>query len=29
VLEQILGNIGRFSGPRRETNPGAPTGGAI
>ena len=27
VLEQILGNIGRFSGPKRETNPGADTGG--
>lgn len=26
VLEQILGNVGRFSGPRTETNPGAPTG---
>ena len=25
VLEQILGNIGKFSGPKRETNPGAPT----
>lgn len=29
VLEQIMGNVGRFSGPRQETNPGAPTGGAI
>jgi outer membrane protein assembly factor BamE (lipoprotein component of BamABCDE complex) len=29
VLEQILGNIGKFSGPRQETNPGAPTGGGI
>ncbi len=27
VLEQILGNVGRFSGPRQESNPGAPTGG--
>ena len=27
VLEQILGNIGKFTGPKRETNPGAPTGG--
>jgi outer membrane protein assembly factor BamE (lipoprotein component of BamABCDE complex) len=27
VLEQIMGNVGRFSGPRQETNPGAPTGG--
>jgi outer membrane protein assembly factor BamE (lipoprotein component of BamABCDE complex) len=26
VLEQIMGNVGRFSGPRQETNPGAPTG---
>jgi outer membrane protein assembly factor BamE (lipoprotein component of BamABCDE complex) len=29
VLEQILGNVGRFSGPRQETQPGAPTGGGI
>jgi outer membrane protein assembly factor BamE (lipoprotein component of BamABCDE complex) len=29
VLEQIMGNVGRFSGPRQETNPGAPTGGGI
>ena len=28
VLEQVLGNVGRFSGPKKETNPGAPTGGA-
>ena len=27
VLEQIMGNVGRFSGPRQETNPGAPTSG--
>jgi outer membrane protein assembly factor BamE (lipoprotein component of BamABCDE complex) len=27
VLEQILGNIGKFSGPKQESNPGAPTGG--
>jgi outer membrane protein assembly factor BamE (lipoprotein component of BamABCDE complex) len=28
VLEQILGNVGKFSGPRQtSTNPGAPTGG--
>src|SRR6478735_973671 len=27
ILEQIMGNVGRFSGPRQETNPGAPTGG--
>ena len=26
VLEQLLGNIGRFSGPRQDGNPGAPTG---
>jgi outer membrane protein assembly factor BamE (lipoprotein component of BamABCDE complex) len=26
ILEQIMGNVGRFSGPRQETNPGAPTG---
>ena len=29
VLEQILGNVGKFSGPRRETSPGAPTGGGF
>lgn len=29
VLEQIMGNVGRFSGPRQQTNPGAPTGGGI
>ena len=29
VLEQIMGNVGRFSGPRQDTNPGAPTGGGI
>ena len=28
ILEQIMGNVGRFSGPRQETNPGAPTGGS-
>jgi outer membrane protein assembly factor BamE (lipoprotein component of BamABCDE complex) len=27
ILEQILGNVGRFSGPRRDSAPGAPTGG--
>ena len=28
VLEQVLGNVGKFSGPRQTgTNPGAPTGG--
>ena len=29
VLEQILGNVGKFSGPRQQSNPGAPTGGGI
>jgi outer membrane protein assembly factor BamE (lipoprotein component of BamABCDE complex) len=29
VLEQILGNVGKFSGPRQGTNPGAPTTGGI
>ncbi|HTR86817.1 MAG TPA: outer membrane protein assembly factor BamE [Reyranella sp.] len=29
ILEQILGNVGRFSTPRQQTNPGAPTGGGI
>ena len=28
ILEQIMGNVGRFSGPRQETNPGAPTSGS-
>ncbi len=28
VLEQILGNVGRFSG-RSQTNPGAPTSGGL
>ena len=27
VLEQILGNVGKFSGPRQQSNPGAPTTG--
>ena len=27
ILEQIMGNVGRFSGPKQESNPGAPTGG--
>ena len=27
VLEQILGNVGKFSGGRQSTNPGAPTSG--
>lgn len=27
ILEQVLGNVGRFSGPRQQSNPGAPTGG--
>ena len=25
VLEQVLGNVGKFSGPRQSGNPGAPT----
>ena len=29
MLEQILGNVGKFSGPRQQSNPGAPTGGGI
>jgi outer membrane protein assembly factor BamE (lipoprotein component of BamABCDE complex) len=29
ILEQLMGNVGRFSGPRQESNPGAPTGGGI
>lgn len=29
VLEQILGNIGKFSGPARQDQPGAPTSGGI
>ena len=27
VLEQILGNVGKFSGGRQQSNPGAPTSG--
>jgi outer membrane protein assembly factor BamE (lipoprotein component of BamABCDE complex) len=27
ILEQLLGNVGKFSGPRQSDNPGAPTGG--
>jgi len=27
VLEQILGNVGRFTGPSKSSNPGAPTNG--
>ena len=27
ILEQILGNVGKFSGPRQSSNPGAPTTG--
>jgi outer membrane protein assembly factor BamE (lipoprotein component of BamABCDE complex) len=27
ILEQVLGNVGKFSGPRQGSNPGAPTGG--
>jgi outer membrane protein assembly factor BamE (lipoprotein component of BamABCDE complex) len=26
VIEQIMGNVGRFSGPKQQGNPGAPTG---
>ncbi len=29
ILEQILGNVGKFSGPARQEQPGAPTGGGI
>ena len=29
VLEQILGNVGKFSGPRQQGNPGAPTSSGI
>jgi outer membrane protein assembly factor BamE (lipoprotein component of BamABCDE complex) len=29
VVEQIMGNVGRFSGPKQQSNPGAPTGGGI
>jgi outer membrane protein assembly factor BamE (lipoprotein component of BamABCDE complex) len=29
ILEQILGNVGKFSGPRQQSNPGAPTGAGI
>ena len=29
ILEQLLGNVGKFSGPRQSDNPGAPTGGGI
>ena len=30
ILEQIMGNVGRFSGPKQDSNPGAPTtGGGI
>ena len=27
ILEQLLGNVGKFSGPKQSDNPGAPTGG--
>lgn len=27
VLEQILGNVGKFSGPKQQESPGAPTSG--
>jgi len=29
ILEQLLGNVGKFSGGRAPTSPGAPTGGGI
>lgn len=29
VLEQILGNVGKFSGPRQSGNPGAPTSSGL
>ncbi|MBS0519203.1 MAG: outer membrane protein assembly factor BamE [Proteobacteria bacterium] len=29
VLEQIMGNVGRFSTPKQSGSPGAPTGGGI
>ncbi len=29
ILEQILGNVGKFSGPSRQEQPGAPTAGGI
>lgn len=29
VLEQVLGNVGKFTGPKKETAPGAPTSGGI
>src|SRR5438874_5837947 len=29
VLEQLLGNVGKFTGPRQDASPGAPTGGGI
>lgn len=29
VVEQIMGNVGRFSGPKQQGNPGSPTGGGI
>ena len=29
ILEQLLGNVGKFSGPRQSDNPGASTGGGI
>jgi outer membrane protein assembly factor BamE (lipoprotein component of BamABCDE complex) len=29
ILEQLLGNVGKFSGPKQSDNPGAPTGGGI
>ena len=29
ILEQVLGNVGKFTGPKKESNPGAPTTGGI
>lgn len=29
VLEQLMGNVGRFTGPKQDSNPGAPTTGGI
>lgn len=29
ILEQVLGNVGKFTGPKKESAPGAPTSGGI
>jgi len=29
ILEQVLGNVGKFTGPKKESAPGAPTTGGI